>query len=109
MAERRRWKPQVMAGRWSGSAFRWWSRLRGPMPGRHRDPVQILGEQDRAAERRRGLFGQRLVASVLIALREMGEDEQPGARLGGDAARLPGGQVPVVASQSSLAVGEGGL
>jgi hypothetical protein len=37
------------------------------------------------------------------------EHEQPCPGFGRDAAGLPGGQVPVVARQRSLSVGEGGF
>jgi hypothetical protein len=39
----------------------------------------------------------------------VGQHEQPGAGLGGDPARLPGRQVPVVAGQPGVGVCEGGL
>ena len=64
------------------------------MPGWHRNAVQVVSEHDRAAERRGGLLGELLVPGVLVALREMREDKQPRSRIGGDAAGLPGGQVP---------------
>ena len=44
---------------------------------RHRYPVQVAGQHHLAAERRRGLPGQPLAVPGLVALREMGEHEQP--------------------------------
>ena len=79
------------------------------MTGWHRNAVQVVSKQDRAAERGGGLLGELLVAGVLVALREMREDKQARTGFGGDAAGLPGGQVPVLAGQGRLGVGEGGL
>lgn len=70
----------------------------------HRDAVQILGQHDRPAERRRRLAGEPLAVVMLVALREMGEHEQPRPGLGRDAAGLAGGQVPVLAGQPGLGV-----
>src|SRR5208282_2794080 len=54
---------------------------------------------DLTAERRRGLGGQPFVVPGLVALREMGEHEQPRPGLRRDLAGLPGGQVPVGAGE----------
>jgi len=81
--------------------------MAGGVPGRHRDPVQIMSQHDRPPERRRRLRGEPLTVVVLVALREMGEHEQPRPGLGRDAAGLPGGQVPVLVGQRGLGVGEG--
>ena len=67
------------------------------MPGWYRDPVQIMSQHHRPAERHRRLRGKLLAVAMLIALGEMGEHEQPRPGFGRDAAGLPGGQVPVLA------------
>src|SRR5580700_9419778 len=77
------------------------------MPGWHWDPVQIMSHHHRPTERGRRLLGKLLAVAMLIALREMGEDEQSRPGLGRDAASLTGGQVPVLARQLGLGVGEG--
>jgi hypothetical protein len=61
------------------------------MPRWYRDPVQIVSQYYRPAERHRRLRGKLLPVVMLVALREMGEHEQPRPGLGRDAAGLPGG------------------
>src|SRR5262249_20817796 len=84
---------------------------RSGVPGRHGYPVQVVSQHDLTAEDRRRLAGQPpvTVGAVLVALREVGEDEQPHPALRRDLPGLPGGHVPVVAGQRGLGVGEGGL
>src|SRR5215467_12543071 len=73
------------------------------------DPVQVVGQHDLAAEGRRCLVGEPLAVTVLVALGEVGEDQQPCPGLGRDTPGLPGGEVPVVTRQRGLGVSEGGL
>ncbi len=49
------------------------------------------------------------MAVALVALRKVGEHEQPGSGLGGYPAGLPGGQVPVLAGERGVGLREGGF
>lgn len=83
--------------------------LRCGVPGGHGDPVQVVRQDDLAAECRLRLPGEPLAALMVVALGEMGKHQQSRPRLGRDAACLPGGEVPVLARERALGVGEGRL
>jgi hypothetical protein len=62
--------------------------------GGNRDPVQVVGQHDLAAEGLGCLVGEVLAVTVLVALGEVGEDQQPvmpkAASLSGSIRRPPG-------------------
>jgi hypothetical protein len=51
----------------------------------NRDPVQVAGQHDLAAERFRRLVGEPRAVTMFVALGEMGEHQEPRPGLGRDA------------------------